>query len=174
MEPLNKKERTTSFLQFLVMFLFCITFVVIAVFFDTIFFKKDYDEYKAKAQTLDNLPEVRNQINIIKSSLINMETMNNEVDFRNELDKVNTVKKRIHELTDNTNGLGGIIPAMDSIFDNSLRKADELRGLNDANNDIQVMKNNMDKLETQKKKLEDDLEEVKEKIIKCQAKCLDC
>ena len=48
MDPINQKERTTAFLQFMVLFVITIIFVNVGVFFNTQFFRRDYKNLKEK------------------------------------------------------------------------------------------------------------------------------
>ncbi len=67
MEPLNKKEINTSFIQFIVMFLLTVLFAIICVFFDIKFFNKDYsvlkNKLKEKESEISYLHSVENKIN---------------------------------------------------------------------------------------------------------------
>jgi hypothetical protein len=70
MEPLNKKEINTSFIQFIVMFLLTVLFAIICVFFDIKFFNKDYsvlkNKLKEKESEISYLHSVENKIDSVK------------------------------------------------------------------------------------------------------------
>lgn len=84
MDPINQKERTTSFLQFMLLFLVTIIFVNIGVFFNTRFFKKDYQVLKESLQKLEasnqNLP---NLVALLDSTQQNIKKLDitNAADF---------------------------------------------------------------------------------------------
>ena len=52
MKPINEKERTLAFVQFLVLFILTVILTIFFVFFDTKIAKKDYEELKADNKQL--------------------------------------------------------------------------------------------------------------------------
>ena len=82
MDPINKKEINSSFIQFLTMFVIAVLFAIICVFWDVKFFDKDYNMLKSslKEKTIV-FDKLKSDFEPINTSLINMANINDESEF---------------------------------------------------------------------------------------------
>ncbi len=112
MEPLNKKERTESFLKFLSMFILVIVFAVIGVYFDKVFFRKDYKTLKERLKNTEQannfIPELSDLVDSTRSA-VKMLSYENPDDFNawnmtinvNYLQQLNLTKREDTTEVDN-------------------------------------------------------------------------
>ncbi|MBL0341119.1 MAG: hypothetical protein IPP71_09445 [Bacteroidetes bacterium] len=84
MDPINQKERTTAFLQFIVLFVITIVFVNVGVFFNTRFFRKDYqvlkEKLKEKEGSTEFIPPLVSLLDSTKQSIKTLD-VTNDADF---------------------------------------------------------------------------------------------
>jgi cell shape-determining protein MreC len=85
MKPLNEKERTLAFVQFLILFILTIVLTIFFVFFDTKIVKRDYEvlkkenkELKERVSSAGNLP---NEIDSLRLVVMGLKKLSSEVDY---------------------------------------------------------------------------------------------
>ena len=85
MKPLNEKERTLAFVQFLILFILTIILTVFFVFFDTKIVKRDYEKLKNRNKELEervsssgNLP---NEIDSLRLVVMGFKKLASEVEY---------------------------------------------------------------------------------------------
>ena len=77
MKPINEKERTIAFVQFLVLFILTVILTIFFVFFPIKMRKKEYDALKEKVRTNANqeayFKNLENTIDTIQTSINNLD-----------------------------------------------------------------------------------------------------
>ncbi len=88
MDPINQKERTTAFLQFIILFVITIVFVNVGVFFNTRFFAKDYKVLKEENRKLEQISNLTGKLTELNVDLGQLDNINNEFDWEKSKSKI--------------------------------------------------------------------------------------
>jgi uncharacterized protein YlxW (UPF0749 family) len=159
MDPINQKERTTSFLQFMLLFLVTIIFVNVGVFFNTKFFKKDYDVLKAESKKLERLDDLRSKIDTLNSRIPKMDKMT-ETEWKREKDDLDDILEQMISLDSDSSNLQLLTLSLKTTFKNSIFDKDYIMRYRDSNSEIKEMQNELDKEKERYKELEKDYKDM--------------
>ncbi len=159
MDPINQKERTTSFLQFMLLFLVTIIFVNIGVFFNTRFFKKDYEVLKNENKKLEKLIDLKSKVDTLNARIPRMDKMT-ETEWKREKDDLDEILNQMISLDSDSSNLQLLSLSLKTTFKNSIFDKDYIMRYRDSNTEIKAMQEELDKEKERYKELEKDYKEM--------------
>lgn len=159
MDPINQKERSTSFLQFMLLFLVTIIFVNVGVFFNTRFFKKDYDVLKAENKKLEKLVDLKSKIDTLNSRIPRMDKMT-ETEWKREKDDLDEILNQMTSIDADSSNLQLLTLSLKTTFKNSIFDKDYIMRYRDSNTEIKSLQDELDKEKERYKDLEKDYKEM--------------
>ncbi len=155
MDPINKKEINSSFIQFLTMFVIAVLFAIICVFWDVKFFDKDYNMLKSslKEKTIV-FDKLKSDFEPINTSLINMANINDESEFVKIKDNLILKLDDLDKSQPDSSDIQKFILTINRVYRQSMYDKITIFRNKDCINKIKKLEQDNTELEKQKRDLE--------------------
>lgn len=155
MDPINKKEINSSFIQFLTMFVIAVLFAIICVFWDVKFFDKDYNMLKSslKEKTIV-FDKLKSDFEPINTSLINMANINDESEFVKIKDNLIRKLDDLDKSQPDSSDIQKFILTINRVYRQSMYDKITIFRNKDCINKIKKLEQDNTELEKQKRDLE--------------------
>jgi hypothetical protein len=167
MEPLNKNERTTSFLQFLVLLLLTNVFLVVGIFFDVQFFRKDYKELKEKNKQLQRISDLRDRVAALHHKLIEMDNMD-VVQYDRAKDFVEEQISGMYQLSGEGDELYLLSSWLDSSFTNAMYDKRKFIMSRDSDSEKKNLEAQIKEKEAEIKEIQNELKQCNKELLNLQ------
>lgn len=158
MDPINKKEINSSFIQFLTMFVIAVLFAIICVFWDVKFFDKDYNMLKSslKEKTI-GFDKLKSDFEPINTSLIEMANIKDESEFVKIKDNLNMKLTDLVKSQPDSSDIQKFILTINGVYKQSIYDKISIFKNKDCTNKITKLEQENTELEKQKRDLEKEI-----------------